>query len=119
METQELKKINLNEYITDDDIFTLKQDLANFISNNIALTGIKSCYKFTYNEKDLQKLLDFYKNKKGHDYTHLKKLNESLIYFTQQSNGYFCELAYSSFYYVCEEFAEDVIYEICNIKFGG
>jgi len=86
MGTQKLKKINLNEYITDDDIFTLKQDLANFISNNIALTGIKGCYKFTYNEKDLQKLLDFYKNKKGHDYTHLKKLHESLIYFTQQSN---------------------------------
>jgi len=29
MGTQKLKKINLNEYITDDDIFTLKQDLAN------------------------------------------------------------------------------------------
>jgi len=105
----------------DKTICSLEKDLANLIYEDLVMEGEQGNYKLTYyyDKEDLKAIIEWYKNEFNTDYKELIKINIELEKFTAKHNAHFRDFASEVFYYVCESFADEVIYHFFDSNFDN
>ena len=105
----------------DKTICSLEKDLANLIYEDLIMEGEQGNYKLTYyyNKEDLKAIIEWYKNEFKTDYKELIKINIELEKFTVKHNAHFRDFASEVFYYICESFANEVIYQFFDSNFDN
>ena len=100
---------------------SLESYLAKLIFENLVMDGEQGNYRLPYyfTKNDLNAILEWFKFEFKIDYRELLDINTALEKFTEKHNENFRDFASEVFYYICESFANEVIYQFIDAKFDN
>lgn len=100
---------------------SLESDLANLIFENLVMDGEQGNYRLSYyfSKNDLNAILEWFKFEFKIDYHELLDINTALEKFTEKYNKNFRVFACEVLDFVCQSFANEVIYHFFDANFDN